>query len=244
MKKLIFMLIVGSLFMGCAKQMQNQWELDMPVDEFKTQNDNLLLIEKSADTTIYFRRESDCVWNDAYDITYKYTFINDELDLVKFWYPIPDRRVNSLEQITTSSGSFHFLPRYGIGYHKKGSNNIFGTSIGYGADSWGRISADVMFLAGRTNDPFGFALMLVYENKYRGISFQTGGGITSTSWENNNAWDGRDEVDIDIAFRFGLGYEYPITKHFIIKPAYELNLGLFEGKYSSFSGININFGWK
>ena len=221
MKKIIFILMVGSLFMGCAKQMQTQWKLDMPVDEFKTQNDNLLLIEKSADTTIYFRRESAFFWDGDYNISNKYIFVNEKLHLVKFWYPIPDKRVKPLKGIQPEkgmksivSGSFHFIPKCGIGFHPKGSKNIIGTSFGYGNYSWGNAMLDLTIFGSGDRNPSGVAFVLVYEKKFRDVSFQSGLGLMSTSYKDASEWDGyRDQGNI--AFRFGIGYDIPIKKFII-----------------------------
>ncbi len=161
-------------------------------------------------------------------------------------YPLqPKKQVKVLKEIrSAASGSFRLLPRIGFGFHSEGSGMTLGGMIGYGSDSWGSINVDVMWLVG--NDVVGNAFMLVYEKPYRQFLLQGGIGFTRVEWE---SYDYEYEYDYydghsarSFGLRLGVGYEFPIGSHFVLKPAYELNLG-FEEK-SSFSGINLNFGWK
>ena len=162
----------------------------------------------------------------------------------------PGKQAKALKKARrTSSGNFFILPRVGYGFHSEGGGLIFGGSIGYGADPWGSIGADIMLLSG--DKLFGVATMLVYEKPYRQFLLQGGIGFTSVEGEshyydyNLDYYYDRDDDYQDLSsfgLRLGIGYEFPIGKHFVLKPAYELIFGLKEK--SGFSGINLNFGWK
>jgi hypothetical protein len=161
----------------------------------------------------------------------------------------PGKQAKALKKARrTSSGNFFILPRVGYGFHSEGGGLIFGGSIGYGADPWGSIGADIMLLSG--DKLFGVATMLVYEKPYRQFLLQGGIGFTSVEGEshyydyNLDYYYDKDDDDPMSSFglRLGIGYEFPIGKHFVLKPAYELIFGLKEK--SGFSGINLNFGWK
>ena len=58
------------------------------------------------------------------------------------------------------------MPRIGIGIHDKNDGITFGRSIGYGADSWGSIAFDMMFMGD------GQSFMLVYEKVLRRLSLK------------------------------------------------------------------------
>ena len=68
---------------------------------------------------------------------------------------------------------------------------------------------------------------------------------TQYSCENNNKyWNNYPHYYSaeGLALRLGIGYEFHIGKHFVIKPAYEMNLGFVE--HTGFSSLNINIGWQ
>lgn len=111
------------------------------------------------------------------------------------------------------------------------------------ADSWGSLAIDFMTI----NDGEGNSLMFVYERSYKHLLLQGGIGFTSayrrerngycssiyykteSSCENaNKNWyedeDGYERAE-SLGLRLGVGYQFRIEKHFVIKPAYELNLG-------------------
>lgn len=160
-------------------------------------------------------------------------------------YPLqPKKQVKVLKEIrATSSGKIRLLPRIGYGFHSEGGGMILGGSICFGADSWGSVNADLMWLTG-DDDLFALAAMLVYEKPYRQFLFQGGIGFTVVEWK---SFDYSSNYNYDVSndasgfgLRLGVGYKFPIGKRFYLKPAYELNFG-FEEK-SGFSGINLNLG--
>ena len=195
--------------------------------------------------------------------TFHYSFFPYE-------YPLqPKKQIEALKEVKTAdAGKWFILPRIGIGIHDILDGPTFGGSIGYGADSWGSLAIDIMLIG----EAEGTALMLVYEKVYSRFLFQGGIGFTSTGWEEterkahcstssytseylcenaNKTWyDASHSRSLkynyksaeSLGLRLGVGYQFRIGKHFVIKPAYEYNLGFEEN--SGFSGINLNFGWK
>jgi len=158
-------------------------------------------------------------------------------------YPLqPKKQIKVLKEIrSVASGNWFILPRIGLGLHSEVEGLTFGGSFGYGSDSWGSVGADFTWLG----DADGFALMLVYEKPYRQFLLQGGIGFTGVSYESysyDDYWGYEYHSRESFGLRLGIGYEFPIGAHFVLKPAYELNFG-FEEK-SGFSGINLNFGWK
>ncbi|HJO48321.1 MAG TPA: hypothetical protein QF625_05210, partial [Candidatus Scalindua sp.] len=80
MKKLILILMVGSLFIGCATQAvenrkSTEYTMKMSEDEFKTKNNELEIYEQNKDGIVY-----KC--NSQY-----YTFMYGKLEAVSF-FPI------------------------------------------------------------------------------------------------------------------------------------------------------------
>lgn len=149
---------------------------------------------------------------------------------------------NNAKRVDISSG-FHIISRIGMGSHFSGFALSLGGSLGYGSNSLGSISTDVTWLR---NNPYGFAGMLVYEKPYLGFFLQGGIGVTSVDWR---TWDEYEEDQIgsyyavDFGFRLGIGYEFLIGEHFVLKPSYELNLA-FDTPNASFGVFSINFGLK
>ena len=81
MKKLILILMVGSLFMGCAtKAVENrkstEYTMKMSEDEFKAKNNELEIYEQNKDGIVYKRKECS-EYNSKY-----YTFIYGKLEAV------------------------------------------------------------------------------------------------------------------------------------------------------------------
>ena len=76
---------------------------------------------------------------------------------------------------------------------------------------------------------------------HRQFLIQGGIGWT-TAWWWEEGWDETGGEASGLGLRLGVAYEKKIWSHFVIKPAYEWNLG-FNDK-SGFSGINLNLGWK
>ena len=92
MKKLILILMVGSLFMGCAtKAVENrkstEYTMKMSEDEFKAKNNELEIYKQNKDGIVYLRKEcSEC--NAKY-----YTFIYGKLEAVTS-FPINTNPMN------------------------------------------------------------------------------------------------------------------------------------------------------
>ena len=101
--------------------------------------------------------------------------------------------------------------------------------------------------------------MHFYKKLYNKFNVQAGIGITSVEWEETtyecssslytteySCENNREQWDYDsasgLALRLGIGYEFHIGKHFVIKPAFEMNLGFEEN--SAFNGMNVNIGWQ
>ena len=141
------------------------------------------------------------------------------------------------------------LPRIGLGSHKEGSNQIIGGSIGYSNTSLGSFGVDLMGLL-ESDDNYlgGFGVMITYERPYNQFLIQGGIGWTMAWWEEEYYLDWEDYSNSEstqasgLGLRLGIAYEKKIGSHFVIKPAYERNMGFNGG--SGFSGINLNFGWK
>jgi len=158
---------------------------------------------------------------------------------------------------TKVSNKFFLLGKAGMGIHSKIDGDIFGGTIGYG-----NLGAEIMIMHGNINSQ-GSSFMLVYKKPYNQFNLQAGIGMTSVEWdesyyscnsslyttqyscENNNKYwrnNYNHKWADGLALRLGIGYEFHIGKHFVIKPAFEMNLG-FEAN-SAFNGMNVNIGWQ
>ena len=148
--------------------------------------------------------------------------------------------------------SFRLIPRLGIAIHEAGNGLIIGGQIGAGNAS-SSMNLDVMLMFGGDDDDGyynerrGFAAMLVKETQGEFFISQAGIGLTSLTYDygcNASGWQcsGRSE-NLSVGLRFGAGVALNIGKHFIIKPAFEWNIGIFEDS-AGFSGFNLNIGLK
>ena len=149
------------------------------------------------------------------------------------------------------ASSLRFIPRFGIAMHEAGNGLIIGGQIGAG-NAKGSMNLDVMLMLGGNDergyykDRAGFSAMLVKETEGKFFISQTGIGLTSLRYDYGctNNWQCSGTSDnLSVGLRFGAGMAFNIGKHFIIKPAFEWNIGIFE--YSAgFSGFNLNIGFK
>ena len=183
------------------------------------------------------------------------TFINNE---VNNWEVIKNKEIINLQDSggvqNKISNKFFLLGKTGMGIHSKIDGSIIGGTIGYG-----NLGAEIMIM----DEGNGSSIMLVYKKPYNKFSLQAGIGMTSVEWEenyyacssslytskyncenNNKYWRkyyGGGNAQ-GVALRLGIGYEFHIGKHFVIKPAFEMNLG--NEANSGFSGMNVNIGWQ
>jgi len=160
--------------------------------------------------------------------------------VVKSWGKLIEEEIKP-EQITDvsvkkskKSSGFFLLPKIGVGIHDEMDGLTLGGSLGFGP-----IGLDLTFM---TDD--GFAFMLFYEKKYRGFQIQGGLGLTRAEWwpEQTGNHLGYDRVErFGMGVRLGIAKEIKLSSYFVLRPAYEWNIGLSENK-SGFSSISLSLG--
>ena len=164
-----------------------------------------------------------------------------ENGVVKSWGKLveeeikPEQATDVSTKKSEKSTGFFLLPKLGIGIHDEMEGLTLGGSLGFGP-----IGLDFTFM---TDD--GFAFMLFYEKKYRGFQIQGGVGYTKSEWRDyHQYWEGSwsDDYHRDgIGARLGIAKEIRLGSHFVLRPAYEWNIGFREDK-SGFSSISLSLG--
>ena len=89
----------------------------------------------------------------------------------------------------------------------------------------------------------GFAFMIFYEKKYRDFQIQGGLGLTRAEWreQSENEWYADRVERFGMGVRLGIAKEIKLSSYFVLRPAYEWNIGLSENK-SGFSSISLSLG--
>ena len=165
-----------------------------------------------------------------------------EKGVVKSWGKLVEKEIipEQVADVSTKKSKkslgFFLLPKIGVGMHDEMEGLTLGGSLGFGP-----IGLDLTFM---TDD--GFAFMLFYEKKYRGFQVQGGVGYTRSEWRENqeSQWGGWDYNTVNrfgMGVRLGIAKEIKLGSYFVLRPAYEWNIGLTENK-SGFSSISLSLG--
>ncbi|MBA7642540.1 hypothetical protein ES703_50235 [subsurface metagenome] len=139
------------------------------------------------------------------------------------------------QKVTSSArqGHLYIFPSLGVGFSDWGPGLSWGSQVGYGNESWGKVLIDYLGMDASLN------VLALYEPGFRPLYWQLGLGWVSDLYYYDEDWSRWAQ---GLGFRVGLGYNYALGKYIMIRPAVELNLGLKE--FQSNWAINLNFGFK